>query len=421
MQTRALPPRGRQSHSFRMALTTVDDTRTEVVPWRALIVLGACSFASSAALRFCDPLLPTIAHAFDTTPGRAAMVITAYAVSYGGFQLLTGPLGDRLGKVRMVAAGALLSGLFTLACAFATGIEQIAVLRFLAGLAGAAIIPNCIAFIGDTIPFDQRQAVLARYMVFTSSGAISGQAIGGILADALGWQSVFVMAGAFLLLAGMILTFQMRSNPVLSRRVPAPSGGIRGSLKQMLSLGQIPYARVVLTAVTLEAVLFYGTFTFAGAHLRASYGISYTAIGAMTALSAAGAVAYSWSAPFLLSRFGERTVLGLASVFLALGFGLLALTPPLWLVAMAIALGGFGFVLLHNPLQTNATQMTPQSRGAGIAAFAFFFFAGQTVGVALCSLVFDRFGAPPLFVGAAVLLPVLVFWFRAGLARTRPA
>ncbi|WP_170182188.1 MFS transporter [Phreatobacter stygius] len=403
-----------------MTTVAVEDVGTDTVPWRALFLLGAASFASSAALRFCDPLLPTLANAFDTTPGKAAIVITAYAVSYGFFQLLTGPLGDRYGKVRMVTLGAILSGLFTLACAFATGIDQISVLRFLAGLTGAAIIPNCIAFIGDTVPFAQRQAVLARYMIFTSFGAISGQAIGGVLADALGWQSVFIMAGAFLLLAGTVLAIQQRSSPVLSRRQPAPAGGVRGSLAQMLALRNIPYARVVLMAVTIEAVLFYGTFTFLGAHLRQVYNISYTAIGAMTALSAAGAAAYSWSAPFLLGRFGERAVLGMASVFLAASFALLALTPPVWLVAVAIAIGGFGFVLLHNPLQTNATQMTPGSRGAGIATFAFCFFAGQTAGVALCSLIYDQVGAPPLFAGAALLLPVLVFWFRAGLARTRP-
>lgn len=404
-----------------MTIAAVEEVEADTVPWRALFLLGAASFASSAALRFCDPLLPTLAHAFDTTPGKAAIVITAYAISYGGFQLLTGPLGDRYGKVRMVALGAILSGLFTFGCAFTTSLEQISILRFLAGLTGAAIIPNCIAFIGDTIPFAQRQAVLARYMIFTSFGAISGQAIGGVLADALGWQSVFVMAGLFLLTAGSVLAIQQRTNPVLSRRTPAPPGGVRGSLAQMLALRNIPYARVVLSAVTIEAVLFYGTFTFVGAHLRHVYSISYTAIGAMTALSAAGAAAYSWSAPFLLGRFGERTVLGMASVFLTVSFGLLALSPPLWLVAAAIAIGGFGFVLLHNPLQTNATQMTPDSRGAGIATFAFCFFAGQTAGVALCSLIFDRVGAPPLFAGAAVLLPVLVFWFRAGLARTRPA
>ena len=404
-----------------MTIVAAEDASLGEVPWRALFLLGATSFASSAALRFCDPLLPTLAHAFDTTPGRAAIVITAYAVSYGGFQLITGPLGDRYGRVRMVQLGAVLSGLFTLACAFAASIEQIAVLRLFAGLTGAAIIPNCIAFIGDTIPFAQRQAVLARYMVFTSFGAISGQAIGGILADALGWQAVFIMAGAFLVAAGTVLTIQQRSNAVLSRRPPVPSGGIRGSLAEMAGLRKRPYARVVLSAVTIEAILFYGSFTFLGAHLRQNYGISYTAIGAMTALSAAGAAAYSWAAPFLLGRFGERATLGMASVFLAVSFGLIAVSPPIWLVAAAIAIGGFGFVLLHNPLQTNATQMTPDARGAGIAAFAFCFFAGQTAGVALCSFVFDHFGAPPLFAGAALLLPILVFWFRAGLARTRPA
>ncbi|WP_368734827.1 MFS transporter, partial [Klebsiella pneumoniae] len=91
------------------------------------------------------------------------------------------------------------------------------------------------------------QAVLARYMIFTSFGAISGQAIGGVLADALGWQSVFIMAGLFLLSAGTVLAIQQRTNPVLSRRSPAPPGGVRGSLAQMLALRNIPFARVVLS------------------------------------------------------------------------------------------------------------------------------------------------------------------------------
>jgi YNFM family putative membrane transporter len=400
-----------------MATGSIETAPLEPVPWRALFVLGAASFASSAALRFCDPLLPKLALAFNTTPGSAAIVVTAYAVAYGGFQLITGPLGDRFGKVRVIAFGALLCGLFTSASAFAASLEQLALLRFLAGLTGAAIIPNCLAFIGDTVPMPQRHAVLARYMIFMSTGTVSGQAIGGVLADLFGWHAVFLMVGGFLLFGGAMLALQMQTNPVLSRRPPPPEGGLLGSFRQITAVRHSATGRLVLATVTIEAAIYFGAFTFLGAHLREAYGISYTAIGVLTALSAVGAVTYSTLAPFLLARLSQSGLMALSAALFAIGFVAFALTPALWLVAVAIVACGAGFALFHNALQIMATQINPQARGASIAIFAFAFFAGQTIGVFLTSLAYDRFGAPPLFAATAVLMPIVVLWFRARLAK----
>lgn len=394
-----------------------DDVRSDDVPWGALLLLGFTSFASSAALRFCDPLLPKLAAAFNTTPGAAAVVVTTYSVAYGGFQLLTGPLGDRYGKVRLVVLGSLLCGLFTLACAFAGSLEQMSLLRFLAGLTGAAIIPNCLAFIGDTIAPGRRQAVLARYMIFMSAGTVSGQAIGGVLADLFGWPSVFVMVGAFLLLSGAALGVQMRSHPVLSRRTPAPEGGLAGSFRQIAALRHSLSGRTVLLTVTLEAAIYVGAFTFVGAHLRAIYGISYTAIGGMVALSALGASSYALAAPLLIARFSQKTLLLVPLVIFAVSFAGMAASPPLALFGLAIAATGGGFAMFHNALQNLASQMSTEARGAAIATFAFCFFAGQTLGVFVGSFAFDHFGAPALFVTAAVLLPLTILWFRSRLGR----
>lgn len=400
-----------------MAAGSIETAPLEPVPWRALFVLGAASFASSAALRFCDPLLPKLAAAFNTTSGGAAIVVTAYAVAYGGFQLITGPLGDRFGKVRLVAVGALLCGLFTTASAFVTSLEHLALLRFLAGVSGAAIIPNCLAFIGDTVPMPQRHAVMARYMIFMSTGTVSGQAIGGVLADLFGWHAVFLMVGGFLLFGGAMLALQMRTNPVLSRPLPAPEGGLLGSFRQIVAVRRSPAGRLVLAAVAIEAAIYFGAFTFLGAHLRAAYGISYTAIGALTALSAAGAVTYSTLAPYLLARLSQTGLMILSAALFAAGFATFALSPALWLVALAIVACGAGFALFHNALQIMATQINPQARGASIAIFAFAFFAGQTLGVFLTSLAYDRFGAPPLFAATALIMPIVVLGFRARLAR----
>jgi len=75
--------------------------------------------------------------------------------------------------------------------------------------------------------------------------------------------------------------------------------------------------------------------------------------------------------------------------------------------------------MLHNTLQTNATQMTPQARGTAVAIFSSAIFIGQTIGVFIGSLLIDRIGAAPLFMASAVALPILALWFAAQLRQYR--
>ena len=74
---------------------------------------------------------------------------------------------------------------------------------------------------------------------------------------------------------------------------------------------------------------------------------------------------------------------------------------------------GLGFYMLHNTLQTNATQMSPEARGTAVALFSSALYLGQSLGVALFALI-DRAGAPAIFI-VAVLLPLLGWWFAAQL------
>ena len=103
-------------------------------------------------------------------------------------------------------------------------------------------------------------------------------------------------------------------------------------------------------------------------------------------------------------------LLGLAYVTLALG-------AAWWLTPIAVTAIGLGFYALHNTLQTNATQMTPEARGTAVAIFSSAIYLGQTLGVAAGALVFDRFTAVPLFIATAVALPALAWWFAEKLRR----
>jgi predicted MFS family arabinose efflux permease len=67
--------------------------------------------------------------------------------------------------------------------------------------------------------------------------------------------------------------------------------------------------------------------------------------------------------------------------------------------------------MLHNTLQTNATQMTPEARGTAVAIFSSALYLGQTAGVAASGMVFDRLTAVPLFLISGVVLLALSLWF----------
>jgi predicted MFS family arabinose efflux permease len=119
---------------------------------------------------------------------------------------------------------------------------------------------------------------------------------------------------------------------------------------------------------------------------------------------------------YRLSQFG----LAVGGGFLiAAAYVELAVIPVWWLAPFATAAIGLGFYMLHNTLQTNATQMTPEARGTAVAVFSSAIFVGQTAGVGVGSLLIDRLGAVPLFLGTAAAIPVLAIWF-AGQLRHRP-
>ena len=157
-------------------------------PWRL--------FASAANLRVCDPLLPQIADQLGVTVGAAAGMVTAFAIAYGVSQLAVGPIGDARGKLPMVVLGSVLTGLATMLCAAMPTLGSLMVARFVAGACAAAVIPLAMAWIGDVIPYERRQPILARFLSGQILGVVFGQAAGGLLGDWIGWRGAMLLLGA---------------------------------------------------------------------------------------------------------------------------------------------------------------------------------------------------------------------------------
>jgi YNFM family putative membrane transporter len=379
-------------------------------PARAIALLALASFASAANLRICDPLLPQIAADLGVTVGTAALTVTAFALAYGVFQVAVGPLSDARGRLNMIVLGSLWAGVATVIAAGMPALTPLAVLRFIGGAGGAAIIPVAIAWIGDVIPYERRQAVLARYISGQILGIVFGQAAGGILGDLIGWRFTLVLLGFVHIAAGLLLLGEMRRLKVDI----APTGRARWrhSAASAYAVLQGAWVRTVLISVFIEGVAMFGGLAYVGADLHQRFGLSLGVIGGLLASFGAGALFYSITAGRMVALLGQPGLAALGALALAAGYVMLAFMSWPWLAIPAIALIGLGFYMLHNTLQTNATQMVPESRGLAMSLFAFMLFSGQSVGVALGAPVMDRFGGQPIFLSAAAIVLAIAFWFR---------
>ena len=171
------------------------------------------------------------------------------------------------------------------------------------------------------------------------------------------------------------------------------------------------FARIVILVAFIENILVWGAFAYIGAFLRLRFGLSFTLIGLSVGCFGIGGLIYAAMVRLFVLRLGQVRLAIAGGFVIALGYVVLCLAPAWWLAPLSTVAIGLGFYMLHNTLQTNATQMTPQARGTAVAIFSSAIFIGQTVGVAIGSLLIDRFGAMLLFLISAVLLPPLSIWF----------
>ena len=386
------------------------------VPTRSIILLAGAGFASQAMVRVTDSLLPQIAADFGTTVGEASIVVAAYAVSHGSIQLVIGPVGDRFGKYRTVAVMCALASILVALCGTVQSLSALAVARFASGAAAGWIIPLSMAYVGDVTPYERRQPILGRYLTGQISGQLFGQAAGGVLGDLFGWRNVFfVLAGMFALAtAGLI--FELLTNP-RTRAAGHPDETSRGFIADYVAVLSNPWARFVILAVFIEAAIGWGAFAYVGADLHLRFGLSFSAVGLIVGTFGVGGLLYAASVSQLVNRFGQAGLALFGGVLMGLAYLTLALGAGWWLAPIAVTAIGLGFYALHNTLQTNATQMTPQARGTAVALFSSAIYLGQMLGVAAGAVVFDRFTAVPLFVATAVALPGLAWWFAARLRR----
>ncbi|MGE4220860.1 MAG: MFS transporter [Alphaproteobacteria bacterium] len=379
---------------------------------RTILTLTGASFCVGACLRITDPLLPKIAQEFAVGLGTVSIVVTAFSVAYGLFQLVYGPIGDRFGKFRLITLAMAVSALTIAAAAWAQSLGALAALRLMAGATTAAVVPTLLAYVGDVVAYEKRQAVLARILTGNLMGVVMGQSIAGVLIEFVSWRTVFLALGSAYLIVAVLLWTEFRSPRVVRTRSDAPLDP-RRLARRYLGLLRESNPRAILSMIFLEGFLFFGAFPFTGSYLRHDFGLDYATIGLMLGGFGVGGMCYSLFAGWFVPTFGEVGLLRVGGGLLVCGFAGLAAATVWWMTIPLIVMLGLGLFMVHNTLQTNATQMAPDARGLAVSAFAFCLFAGQAAGVAVVGLAIDRTDHEPVFIAVGVAMLVASWLFAA--------
>src|ERR671936_232818 len=167
------------------------DNRTR---WLALYVLCLASLMIVLDATIVNVALPSIKHSLGFSETSLAWVVNAYLLTYGGFLLLGGRLGDLFGHRRLFLVGISLFTLASAACGLANSQELLVGARAVQGLGGAVASAVSLSLMMTlfTEPTERAKAMGIFGFVASGGGSI-GVLLGGVLTDVLNWHWIFLV------------------------------------------------------------------------------------------------------------------------------------------------------------------------------------------------------------------------------------
>jgi MFS family permease len=212
----------------------------EVRRWRAFSLLAVAYFMTAVDMLVVNVALPTISVTLHLAQSDLQWVVSAYALTFGGFLLLGGRAADLLGRRRMFMAGLALFTTASLACALAGNGAFLIIMRGVQGLGAAVVLPAALSTVMNMFPEGaERNKALGLWGAIGASGATIGVLVGGALTRYAGWPYIFYLNVA---VGGVTLLLARRVVPESRRRGLRPRYDPLGALTVTGALVMMVYA-----------------------------------------------------------------------------------------------------------------------------------------------------------------------------------
>jgi DHA2 family multidrug resistance protein-like MFS transporter len=407
--------------------------------WIGLAVLTLPCLLYSMDLTVLNLAVPHLSADLRPSSAQLLWIVDVYGFMVAGFLITMGTLGDRIGRRRLLLAGAAAFGTASVLAALSTSTGMLIAARALLGVAGATVAPSTLSLIRNMFA-DPRQRTVAISVWITSFsvGGAVGPLAGGVLLEWFWWGSVFLLAVpvmALLLVLGPILLPEFR-DPQAGRLDLVSAGmslaavlAVVWGLKQLaqdgpgwppalsvvagsavgtafvrrqhaladplldLRLFRIPSFSAALTTNVLSFFVGFGALLFVAQYLQLVLGLSPLQAGLWMLPSSGGFIVGSMLTPVLAGRVRPGSVMAGGLGLAAVGFGLLTQLGSDHAAGLAVLVAGsVVFSLALAPVDTLATDLAvgsapPERAGAASAIAETSAELGGALGIAILGVV----------------------------------
>ncbi len=207
--------------------------------WKALAVICAAFFMTILDVSIVNVALPSIGRSLHFSQANLQWVITAYAITFGGFLLLGGRAADLLGRRRTFLVGVVVFTAASFVCGLASSESVLIASRAVQGLGAAIISPAALSIVMTTFEEgSERNKALGIWGAMGGSGAAVGVLAGGVLTKYLGWEWIF-----FVNVPVGILAFSLTPRFVRESRAAGQSSpDLAGALTVTAGIALLVYA-----------------------------------------------------------------------------------------------------------------------------------------------------------------------------------
>ncbi len=364
-----------------------------------LVIIFITVFIDLLGFGIIIPLLPFYAESFGATALTIGLLGTSFSLMQFVFSPIWGRWSDRIGRKPIILLGLMGSCLSYIALALADSLAMLFVARIVGGIAGANI-PTAQAYIADVTTPETRARGMGLMGAAFGLGFTFGPAIGGLLSRVSPATPMW-FAGA-LCLGNFVAAWFLLPE---SRRANAATRSL-GRLEAFRRAVKRPTLLLVLSIYFIVTMAFSAFETTFALFSEARFGFTTSSIGFLFAfIGVILALVQGVLIGKVVPRIGERRLIPLAILAVAIGIGLLPFVwnVPTLLVGLALLAVGLGF---NNPsLSSMVSKLSDADDQGGTLGLASSLSSlGRVVGPAWGGYLYDAFGMTTPYLSAAGLM-----------------